>query len=298
MGTIVVGIDPSGGGIAALCWALEEGAIRADEVHAVLVWDEREEQRHRHRHRAHGEHDLPDADPPQVLRDIMDMAPPHPGVPVSGTTRGGRPARTLLAEASDADLLVVGAGGVGRFWRTLLGSVSHHCATHAVCPTVVVRGEAADHLGGPGRILVAIDDSDSSVGALRWAVDEARRRGCSLEVVHIWHPPYLGGDLFTPAAFDPAPFEREARRVLDETVEAVDTSGLVTPVERLLAEGGAASTIRDLAFGADLVVLGSRGMGSLKRFLAGSVTQQVIDHAPCPVVVAPGARSRRSDHVH
>ena len=56
--------------------------------------------------------------------------------------RRGQPAPVLLDAANDADLLVVGSHGHGRFSGMLKGSVSTHCVEHASCPVVVVRGEA------------------------------------------------------------------------------------------------------------------------------------------------------------
>lgn len=136
------------------------------------------------------------------------------------------------------------------------------------------------------RIVVGVDGSKSAHDALRWAVEEAQARGAAIEVVHAWLPVPLGNP-FGLAAIDPAPFEASAGAVLDAALDDVDTSGLAEPVTRTLRCGGASSVILDAAEGADLVVVGSRGLGGFRGLLLGSVGQQVVPHAPCPVVVVP-----------
>lgn len=137
------------------------------------------------------------------------------------------------------------------------------------------------------RIIVGVDGSETSRRALRWAVEEARLRQASLEVVLAWHPPYVGGYPYTGTLIDPTVFEDAARQTLDEVVDGVDTSGLPQPVERVQCLGDAASAILETAKGADLVVLGSRGLGGFTGLLLGSVSHHVAHHATCPVVIVP-----------
>jgi nucleotide-binding universal stress UspA family protein len=134
------------------------------------------------------------------------------------------------------------------------------------------------------RIVVGVDGSEDARAALRWAVDEARIHGAAVEVVHAWMP-YPSSNPYSLAMVDPAPFEAAARAVLDAVVDDVDTSGLSEPVRRTLHCGGASAAILDAAEGADLVVVGSRGLGGFRGLLLGSVGQQVVPHSPCPVVV-------------
>ena len=134
------------------------------------------------------------------------------------------------------------------------------------------------------RIVVGIDGSDTARHALRWAVEEARLRAASLEVIHAWHIPYVGG---YPYMLDPTTFEDDARATLDAAFDGIDTTGLAQPVDRILTSGGAASAILEAAKGADLVVMGSRGLGGFSGLLLGSVSHQVAHHATCPVVIVP-----------
>jgi nucleotide-binding universal stress UspA family protein len=137
------------------------------------------------------------------------------------------------------------------------------------------------------RIVVGVDGSEAGREALQWALDEARRRNATVEAVHAWHQPgvmsygYLG-------QIDMAPFEEDARGVLDATVDGADVTG-VPAVERKLIPGGAASILVEEAKGAALLVVGSRGRGGFTGLMLGSVSQQVAHHAPCPVVIIPPA---------
>lgn len=137
------------------------------------------------------------------------------------------------------------------------------------------------------RIVVGIDGSEAARRALQWAAAEARLRRASLEVVHAWAMPAVIAFPYTSANFDPTPIEQSARATLDAAVDALDTSGLAQPVERILVNGGAASAVLEAAKGADLVVVGSRGLGGFSGLLLGSVSHQVAHHAGCPVVVVP-----------
>ena len=75
--------------------------------------------------------------------------------------------------------------------------------------------------------------------------------------------------------------------MVDEIIDEIDTTGLTGPVTRTVTTGGPAATILRAAEAADLVVVGSRGRGGLKGLILGSVSRQVVHHAPCPVLVVP-----------
>lgn len=143
------------------------------------------------------------------------------------------------------------------------------------------------------RIVVGIDGSDGSRRALEWAIAEARLRGAAVEVVMTWHEPYVAGApvLAGTARQDLEAVERAHRSEMDRVLDSTDTRGLDAPVERILVQGRAAGVLVDVARGADLLVVGSRGRGGFTGLLLGSVSQQVAAHAPCPVVIVPSASS-------
>ena len=137
------------------------------------------------------------------------------------------------------------------------------------------------------KIVVGIDGSPGSAKALEFAVAEARLRGSEVEAVHVWHVPaavYGGGGL-APAVIEPDDLEEGAKARLDEVVDGVDTEGV--DVERVVREGQPAEVLVEEAERADLLVVGSRGLGGFRGLLLGSVGQQCAHHARCPVVIVP-----------
>jgi nucleotide-binding universal stress UspA family protein len=135
------------------------------------------------------------------------------------------------------------------------------------------------------RIVVGIDGSQSSREALAWAVDEARARGARVEAVHAWHVPAVAFYAPGAIALDGDTFENEAKRVLDQVVDSTYAEGLAEPIERIVVCGSPARALLDAAKGADLLVVGSRGRGGFSGLVLGSVSQQCVHHAPCPVLV-------------
>jgi nucleotide-binding universal stress UspA family protein len=138
------------------------------------------------------------------------------------------------------------------------------------------------------RIVVGVDGSDASARALAWAIDEAGRWGAQLDVVHAWEVPFvvvpppvaLGYDRDLDAA------ERAAQHVLDTCVERARLpSGSPVRIERILVRERPTAALLEVAKGADLLVVGSRGHGGFTGLLLGSVSNQCLHHATCPVVV-------------
>jgi nucleotide-binding universal stress UspA family protein len=140
-----------------------------------------------------------------------------------------------------------------------------------------------------GTIVVGVDGSDRSRAVLRWAVDEAKLRRDRVLVVHAWEPPVepaIDIPPGEPPVYLPEWIARvqEGAEALVERIVAEVRSGDVE-VEPMAIEGPAATVLVDAAEDADLLVVGSRGKGGLVGLLLGSVSQQVAQHAPCPVVI-------------
>jgi nucleotide-binding universal stress UspA family protein len=145
-GRIVVGVDGSPGSRAALRWAIRQADLTDSSVEAVIAWqipsvsagfgmapmlpndslDTWEELAAKQLHGA-----------------IIDTVDPSCRVSVTPTVRRGPAAEVLLDAAGAADLLVVGSRGHGGFAGMLLGSVSQHCARHALCPVAIIRDAVA-----------------------------------------------------------------------------------------------------------------------------------------------------------
>ena len=196
------------------------------------------------------------------------------------------PWRALVTVSEGADLLVVGARGSGGFLGLRLGSVSEKCLQHATCPVAVIHTNGATAAASE-RIVVGVDGSEVSALALAWALDEARLRGASVRAVTAWDGGTIAASSMPGALVDPQFLEDAAKEVLDDALGTADASGLPAPVERIVEAGGAPSAILDAAKDASLIVTGSHGRSGLKSVLLGSVSRQVVHHAPCPVVVVP-----------
>ncbi len=281
MGSIVVGIDESAGAAEALRWAAREGELRGWAVTAVLCWGYLDQH---HGTKPHAfEAGYTTADAQAAARMIVMRVLGESAAAVQRRTVNDVPARGLLEASASADLLVLGARGLGPFRALLLGSVSQHCLHQATVPVAIVRA-AAERPAGRPRVVVGIDGSATAQRALEWAVEEARLRQAVLEVVHAWTPPALA---VPPMALDHGTFDEAAHAIVAEALDQVDTSGLPGPVHRLVKVGTGGRVLVEQADGADLVVVGSRGLGGFHGLLLGSVSHQVAHHAACPVVVLP-----------
>jgi nucleotide-binding universal stress UspA family protein len=148
-----------------------------------------------------------------------------------------------------------------------------------------------------GRIVVGVDGSEGSQRALAWAVDEARLRKWVLVAIHAYTiPPFLmtpGALAGVPAAplNDPAlieQLEKAAEKLLAQEIEQVDSDDLT--IEGRVVSGPATDALIKAAEEADLVVVGTRGLGGFKELLLGSVSHQVVHYSPRPVVIVPPAR--------
>jgi nucleotide-binding universal stress UspA family protein len=151
----------------------------------------------------------------------------------------------------------------------------------------------------PTKVLLATDGSKEADLAARTAAELADKTGSELHMVHVfgithWYPAYPEGFGFGGAELEDPVLEEDlqrsseqrARELLDAEVEKLRSLG-VTLAQAHLAEGGAAQEIVGLAeeIGAGLIVIGSRGRGGIRRALMGSVSDSVVRHAHCPVMM-------------
>jgi nucleotide-binding universal stress UspA family protein len=134
------------------------------------------------------------------------------------------------------------------------------------------------------RIVVGIDTSPDAERALAWALDEARLRGAKLELVHAYPTPELTALPMVVTLPNDEELRAAAESVLEDAIASVGGADDVELI-RTVRAGGAASVLTTAAEGADLLVVGARGLGGFRGLLLGSVSQQTVAHSPCPVVV-------------
>lgn len=144
-------------------------------------------------------------------------------------------------------------------------------------------------------VVVGVDGSAGAREALRWAVAEARLRRSPLRAVHAWMFGYIGGSVegypywggspgsYTSLGVDLEDLHRAAEDLLEQALAEVEAEGV--EIERQVVQGPAAEVLVNAAAPGDLLVVGSRGHGGFADLLLGSVSQQCVHHAPCPVVV-------------
>ena len=137
-------------------------------------------------------------------------------------------------------------------------------------------------------IVVGVDGSDRSRAALLWAYNEAAHHAAAITVVSTWHPPALP---MTPP-YGSAPPEgyvsqpqRDALDMLEKFVAELDARTPAVDVRTLVERGNPAEVLIERSKEADLIVVGSRGHGGFAGMLLGSVSQHLVAHAECPVVV-------------
>jgi nucleotide-binding universal stress UspA family protein len=185
-----------------------------------------------------------------------------------------------LADAENCDIIVMGRRGLKKIDRALMGSVTARVIGHTQRDVLVVP---AGSTVGWKKILVATDGSKFSGLAVGKAIDFAKAYGGSLVVVSVVDVP--------------TEFYAEAPQAVDDMVRkakeytaAVRTQAEAAGVkaETFVGEADAFEAIVRLAREQDvnMIVVGSHGRTGLRRLLMGSVTEKVIGHATCPVLVA------------
>jgi nucleotide-binding universal stress UspA family protein len=281
-GTVVVGVDGSQAALHAVRWAAVEARSARCPVSLVHIveWPmvslpvaglqvDWTQQVHAQGHRWL-----------QQAQETAELA--APGVQTQAHLFTGDPREHLLAEAQHAQELVVGSRGLDGLKGMLLGSTSATVSQHACCPVVVVHGngEAA------GPIVVGLDGSPASEQALGYAFRAASRAGAALLAVHAWDDRGMRNPRLTRAKeLAVADVEATGQRMLAEQLAGWSDKYPDVAVERRIIHQRPAAALIDLGHRARMIVVGSRGRGGFTRLLLGSVSQAVVQHATCPVVI-------------
>lgn len=138
-------------------------------------------------------------------------------------------------------------------------------------------------------IVVGVDGSAGAMRALRWAATEAQLRNAPMHVIATWTLPVQWAQGYnTEWAVDSELLAGQANERANEMVaEVLGDNGVPDWVKIVVLEGAAAQVLVKASASAEMVVIGSRGLGGISRMLLGSVSNEVVHHATCPVVVIP-----------
>ena len=137
-----------------------------------------------------------------------------------------------------------------------------------------------------GRIVVGVDGSPISKMALRWAINQARLTGATVDAVIAWqYPEAMHGNAWTAMLVEEPGFSVLAEKELTEAISETAEPNPEVVINPVVVEGWPAEVLLNAAEGADLLVVGSRGRGGFAGMLLGSTSHSLITHALCPVVV-------------
>lgn len=237
-----------------------------DEIEALLAADTSE--------RLAGAAELVD-DPAPQLRTLAGHSVPE--------------ALQRFAEATPGALLVLGSSRSGAVGRAVVGSVPERVLHAAPCPVAIAPSGYAEHPRGQAlkTIGVGFDGGPESLAALASAAALARAAGARLEVITVFDPHISWATPRIVAELEYASYLAEGRDALARRQqEAVAALGAVDATAVAL-EGEEAEALTERSEALDLLVLGSRCYGPLRRVLLGSVSTQLVRRGHCPLLVLP-----------
>ena len=135
-------------------------------------------------------------------------------------------------------------------------------------------------------IVVGVDGSASSIQALRWAIEEARLHSADVRVVHAWSRPVSHSMLDTVSPVELGiDFEAEAAETLKRSIAEGTRDATQVKIRSELVHARSAAALIRAAQNADLLVVGSHGLGGFAGLLLGSVSRQCAHHSPSPIAI-------------
>ncbi|MFD8253053.1 universal stress protein [Streptomyces werraensis] len=281
---MTVGVDGSESSLRAVDWAADEAALHEVTLRIVHAyrWDRYEGTSLAREFGESSRRVTPD--------DILVVAGRrarchHPDLAVTTEAVAEEPEYVLLREARHASAVILGTRGRGELADLLLGSVSLTVATAGDCPVVVIRGNhdnrAAD--GSHGRIVVGV--ADVPTAAVRFAYEEARRRGAVLDAVRAWRCPTH--DTADHPLLTGTPERVHEERAAGELEAALADAPTDVRLRRHTVEGPARRVLLTASHDADLLVVGRRRPGQFGHRLGRVVAHTLVHHSACAVAVVP-----------
>ncbi|MCD9898955.1 universal stress protein [Streptomyces sp. MT29] len=283
---LIVGVDGSEPSLRAVDWAADEAALRRVPLRIVYasLWE-----------RYEGPALAPEVGSMSgrvAAEDILAAAAlralrHHAELSVTTADVLEEPEHALVREGLDASAVVVGTRGRSGLADLLLGSVSLTVAAQADCPVIVIRGSHSNRAVGGRHRRIVVGVADAPTAAVRFAYEEAKRRGVPLEAVRAWrcpmhetvdHPLLTGG-----------PERLHEERAAKELETALADAPVGIRLRRRTVEGPAHRVLLAASRDAGLLIVGRRRPGHLRPHL-GRVAHTVLHHSGCPVVVVPDGK--------
>jgi nucleotide-binding universal stress UspA family protein len=282
---VTVGVDGSTASSVALGWAAREAAHRGGALRVV----------HSYSVPIYGMGATPALAMPTIdfaayqqthteltNNQLAPIRRQYPNLEVDCVVTNANARTSIIEEAGDSELVVVGSHGTGPLAGLVLGSVAHAVAHKAPCPAVLVpEGSLKTQID---NIVVGVDGSPASSAAVKWAASEAMLWDAHLTLVHAWDYPY--SDLRNGPVMPSELMELDAARVLKLELRELNHSHQIP--ERLstrLLFGSPAGALIAIAAEADLLVVGARGRGAVRSALLGSTSSYAIHYARCPIAI-------------
>ena len=142
-----------------------------------------------------------------------------------------------------------------------------------------------------GRIVVGVDGSPISKVALRWAINQARLTGATVDAVMAWQiPESMTGHAWAALLVEEPGFGVLAEKEMADAISEVAGPDPDVTINPVVVQGWPAEVLLEAAEGADLLVVGSRGRGGFASALLGSVSQNCAHHATCPLLIIRAAK--------
>lgn len=261
-GAVVVGYEGAGHSEAALEWATRYAVAHHRPlllVHTAARWS--------------------------IDETVSKVKEQAPTVDVRVQMSTGHARDVLRTASREAHLLVLGSRRRGALVSLLLGSVSVSVSAHASCPVAVVRPETDRARFGPfvGHVVVGVDGSEASRGALDFGFELASTEFKPLAIVHAWGASGVYRDLMTHELRLDTSEEHELQ--VAESIAGYAEKYPDVLVSQHQDEEDPARALVAASEDADTLVVGSRGRNDAASVIFGSVSRYVVEHAHCPVIV-------------
>lgn len=289
---VVVGIDGSDAALGAAGWAADFAAKSGSPLlllHAIprLEW-----------YFANAMVFSPDALADELATDgnaKLDKAEravraAHPRLRITRVIVNDSAGKAFRDISETARIVVIGSHWRGAAGDFILGGHVIRIVNEATCPVLVWRDSGAQQTGEPLPVIVGVDESDNSLRALHAAFATADVLEAPLTVAHMWETGAAVG-----LGYGEGPVDWNLLHLLQSTQEE-KLDELVAPlrkefpgaqINKVYTDVGPAKGLKELSKTAQLVVVGSKGHGKLAGVVLGSVSQSLIHHADCSVLVAP-----------